>query len=466
VTDDEGSPPLPSVRIDDAERDRAVAFLRHHCAAGLITLDEFSDRVGHVYAAMTSTEIDTVTKDLPAIQSSTMTTLPSSSPEVSRTRRAVSFTLSIFSSSQRKGRWRVEGETTAVSFMGHSVLDLRQAEVVGPEISITAIAFLGGVDVIVPEGIEVVLSGVPIMGSNQMSIADKPIIPGSPIVRVRAFSFMGGVTVRSKRPPGESRGRRTSARERELERRRQRELERDQRELERDDRRRDRHDRHAQRAGSPRGLDRPPSPLPPPFGPPPVPQLRRGIEAVAEDVRDEWRRLRAQVAPEGTVTIFFSDIEGYTSMNERLGDRRAQEVLREHYRLVREELLQHRGFEVKVHGDGFMVAFDSAARALRCAQAIQRAQTAWSEQHADTPLRVRIGLHTGEAIRGDDDDFLGSTVNLASRIATAARGGEILVSALLRELCASTGEFEFDRGQEIELKGLSQAHKVYSVSWQ
>jgi class 3 adenylate cyclase len=457
VSDETGPSPLPSVRIDDAERDRAVAFLRHHCAAGLITLDEFSDRVGHVFAATTAGELEVVTNDLPAIQTSTMTTVASSSTEVSRTRRAVSFTLSIFSSSQRKGRWRVEGETTAISFMGHSVIDLRQAEVVGPEVTITAVAFMGGVDVIVPEGIEVVLSGVPIMGANQMSLADKPVIPGSPIVRVRAFSLMGGVTVRSKRPPGESRGRRTSARDRELQRRRER--------LERDERRRDRHDRHGH-GPSPRGLDRPPSPLPPPFSPPPMPQLRRGIEAVAEDVRDEWRRLRAQVAPEGTVTICFSDIEGYTSMNERLGDRRAQEVLREHYRLVREELLQHRGFEVKVHGDGFMVAFDSAARALRCAQAIQRAQTAWSEQHPDTPLRVRIGLHTGEAIRGDDDDFLGSTVNLASRIATAARGGEILVSALLKELCASTGEFEFDRGQEIELKGLSQAHKVYSVSWQ
>ena len=75
-----------------------------------------------------------------------------------------------------------------------------------------------------------------------------------------------------------------------------------------------------------------------------------------------------------------------------------------------------------------------------------------------------MGLHTGEAIR-DADDFLGSTVNLASRIATAARGGEILVSALLRELCASSGEFAFDDGQELELKGLSQPHRVFSVGW-
>jgi class 3 adenylate cyclase len=185
---------------------------------------------------------------------------------------------------------------------------------------------------------------------------------------------------------------------------------------------------------------------------------------VAEDVRDEWTQLRSQVAPEGTVTIFFSDIEGFTSLNERLGDYRAKDILRDHYALVREELLTHRGFEVKVHGDGFMVAFDSASRALRCAQAIQRRQEAWSAAHQETPIRVRMGLHTGEAIR-DADDFLGSTVNLASRIATAARGGEILVSGLLKELCASSGEFDFDRGQEIELKGLSQPHRVYAVAW-
>jgi class 3 adenylate cyclase len=190
----------------------------------------------------------------------------------------------------------------------------------------------------------------------------------------------------------------------------------------------------------------------------------RGIDAVATDVREEWPSLRAQVAPEGTVTIFFSDVEGFTSMTERLGDYAAQEVLKEHWGIVRDELAAHRGFEVKVHGDGFMVAFDSAARALRCARAIQQKQTAWNDAHPDHPMKVRMGLHTGEAIR-DADDFLGSTVNLASRIATAARGGEILVSSLLKELCASTGEFDFDSGHELELKGLSQPHRVYAVKW-
>ncbi len=427
---------LPVVRIDDSDRDRAVAFLRHHCTAGLITLDEFSDRVGHVFGATTGAELEHVTSDLPRIDA------PASPTTTGRPRAAARWTVAMFSSNRRKGRWRVEGQTTAISFMGSSALDLRQAEVVGDEIVINAFAFMGSVDVIVPEGIEVALEGLAFMGGKHASIKDAPVLPGSPLVRVRAFAFMGGVTVRSKQAPGE--GPRPVGRDRARSRDRNR------------DRNRNRAREHDRRHGHGHG---------PEWAEPGSGAGRRGgIEAVAQDVREEWPQLRAQVAPEGTVTIFFSDIEGFTSLNERLGDHRAQEVLRDHYRLVREELLVHRGFEVKVHGDGFMVAFDSAARALRCAQAVQRRQQDWTEQHPETPVRVRMGLHTGEAIR-DADDFLGSTVNLASRIATAARGDEILVSAILKELCASSGEFDFDRGQEIELKGLSQPHRVFSVSW-
>ena len=441
---------LPSIRIDDADRNRAVAFLRHHCADGRITLDEFSDRVGHVFAATTSSEIELVTNDLPVMSRTTTggSTGSGAAPATTgRVRAAARWTVSIFGGSQRKGRWRVERETTALSVMGSCLLDLRQAEVVGDEITITAIAFMGGVDVIVPEGIEVVLEGFAFMGGKQQSIREVPVLPGSPLVRVKAYAFMGGVSVRSRRPPGESRSRDTGPAAREARRQ-----ERHQRH---DDRRRERReDRGLDAGGRPAlGGDHRP-----------VPQLRRGIDAVADDVREGWPELRASVAPEGTVTILFSDIEGFTSLNERVGDFRAKDILRDHYELVRAELLTHRGFEVKVHGDGFMVAFDSAARALRCAQAIQRRQRAWSAEHPDTPIRVRMGLHPGEAIR-DADDVLGSTVNLASRIATAARGDEILVSALLKELCASSGEFEFDRGQEIELKGLSQPHRVFTVTW-
>lgn len=438
------SPGAAEVRIADVDRDRTVAFLRHHCTEGRITLDEFSDRVGLVYAARTSTDLERVTTDLPSVGPRQPSAPAPPATRPGRARRAVKWTVSIFGGNQQKGRWRIEGETAAISFMGGCQLDLRQAEVVGDEASITCIAFMGSVDIIVPEGIEVVLEGFAFMGGRHSRIQDAPTLPGSPLIRVRAFAFMGGVSVRS-RPhpvPGASNA---------------------DRRLEREAHRHERHQRHSERRAG-YGRDAPSGDSQQPARSVPTSPLLRGIDAVAGDVREEWPALRAQVAPEGTVTIFFSDLEGFTSMNERLGDFRVQEVLREHYRIVRQELLTHRGFEVKVHGDGFMVAFDSAARGLRCAQAIQQAQSRWNDAHAETAVRVRMGLHTGEAIR-DADDFLGSTVNLASRIAAAARGGEILVSALLKELCASAGEFDFDGGQEIDLKGLSQPHRVFTVRW-
>jgi class 3 adenylate cyclase len=75
-----------------------------------------------------------------------------------------------------------------------------------------------------------------------------------------------------------------------------------------------------------------------------------------------------------------------------------------------------------------------------------------------------MGLHTGEAIR-DADDFFGKNVILAARIADQAEGGEILVSALVKELIESGGDFHFENGRDVALKGLSGTGKVYSVAW-
>ena len=75
---------------------------------------------------------------------------------------------------------------------------------------------------------------------------------------------------------------------------------------------------------------------------------------------------------------------------------------------------------------------------------------------------MRIGLHTGEAIK-EGDDFFGKHVNLAARVAGQARGGEILVSSLLKELTESAGEFAFGEGRKVELKGLRRKHSVYTV---
>ena len=126
-------------------------------------------------------------------------------------------------------------------------------------------------------------------------------------------------------------------------------------------------------------------------------------------------------APEGTVTILFTDVTGSSEMTERLGDVRAQELIQDHNAITRKQIAGHGGFEVKFQGDGFMVAFSSARRGLQFAIAVQRDLAQYNLTHADEPIKVRIGLHTGEAIR-KDEDFFGRNVILASRIASQATG--------------------------------------------
>ena len=191
--------------------------------------------------------------------------------------------------------------------------------------------------------------------------------------------------------------------------------------------------------------------------------LSTSIKAVAAAVYVDKPDLRSHAAPDGTVTLLFTDIVGSTLLNERLGDRRWMKVLREHNTLVREQIGANEGYEVKTEGDGFMVAFGSARRALQCAIAIQRA-FAQRNSAAEQPVEVRAGLHTGEVIQ-EAGDFYGKHVNLAARVAGQAQGGEILVSSILKELTDSTGDFAFSDAGEMALKGLSGTQRVFSVGW-
>jgi class 3 adenylate cyclase/ketosteroid isomerase-like protein len=187
------------------------------------------------------------------------------------------------------------------------------------------------------------------------------------------------------------------------------------------------------------------------------------IDAVVASVQAERPDLRRHAAPDGTVTILFTDIEGSTEMTERLGDLRWLDLLREHNAIVRQQMTDNEGFEVKAEGDGFMLAFQSARRGLHCAVGIQR-MFACRNDEAEEPIHVRIGLHTGEAIK-EAEDFFGKHVVLASRIASEARGGQILVSSLLKELTESAGDIRFGEGREVELKGLAGRHRLHEVVW-
>jgi len=192
--------------------------------------------------------------------------------------------------------------------------------------------------------------------------------------------------------------------------------------------------------------------------------LKTSIDAVASTVQRERLDLTADAAPDGTVTVLFTDIEGYTAMTERLGDLRAQDVLRAHGAIVRQQVAAHGGREVKSQGDGFMIVFASARRAILCAIAVQRTIAGYSAAHPEEPIRVRIGLHTGEVIR-EAEDFFGKNVILAARIASEASGGEILVSSVSKELTESAGDLPFGDGRAVELKGLLGVRQVFDVRW-
>jgi class 3 adenylate cyclase len=192
--------------------------------------------------------------------------------------------------------------------------------------------------------------------------------------------------------------------------------------------------------------------------------IDRSINVVTNSVSRNRPDLRTHAAPDGTVTLMFSDMEGFTKATERLGDLKARELIRIHNAVVREQLALHGGYEVELQGDGFLLAFGSAHQALLCAIAIQRAFELHNRDAAEK-IRVRIGLHTGEALK-DADKFFGRTVILASRIAAQARGGEILVSSILKELTESIGDLRFGEGQEVELKGISEPQRLHSVEWE
>ena len=111
-----------------------------------------------------------------------------------------------------------------------------------------------------------------------------------------------------------------------------------------------------------------------------------------------------------------------------------------------------------------MLAFAGAHKGLHCAVGIQRALAARNRAKPDVPLQVRLGLHSGEAIR-EGSDFVGGAVVLAARITQQAKGGQILVSSVLKDLCDLSGEFRFGDSQDVFLKGLSEPRRIHEVIW-
>jgi predicted ATPase/class 3 adenylate cyclase len=135
--------------------------------------------------------------------------------------------------------------------------------------------------------------------------------------------------------------------------------------------------------------------------------------------------------PTGTVTFLFTDIEGSTRLLRQLGDG-YRAVQDRHAEVVRAAIDGHGGREVRTEGDSFFVAFDRAPNAAAAAADIQRALATEPWAHGE-PLRVRIGIHTGEGILGGGD-YVGIDVHRAARIAAAGHGGQVLLSDATRAL--------------------------------
>lgn len=193
--------------------------------------------------------------------------------------------------------------------------------------------------------------------------------------------------------------------------------------------------------------------------------LGAAVRSSIEDLAD-WAEVErpdlARITPDGKVVILFSDIEGSTVLNERIGDRAWVKLISSHDELVSRLVTRHAGHVVKSQGDGYMIAFAKPEPAVRCALDMQRAFRRRNAKHHNA-VRVRIGIHMGRSVRRGDDLF-GRNVAMAARVAAQADGDEILVSEPVRAAVADCDGITVDAGRDAELKGFAGTHRLYAVA--
>ncbi|MEQ8143611.1 DUF1707 domain-containing protein [Streptomyces sp. OP7] len=260
--------PAPDLRAADADRERVAEILRDALAEGRLDMEEFEERLDATYKARTYGELAPITRDLPGAGSAPV-------PAVSLTKdpaggggwadRIVggddpgtsSWAVAVMSGFQRKGRWTAPRRFNCFAFWGGGEIDLREANFADREIVINAVAIMGGVEVIVPPGVEVVVRGVGIMGGFDHREEGVPAEPGAPRVVVTGLAFWGGVGVERKLPRAERQRLREERRREKLERKE----ERRRQHLDRAERQRQEHlersDRHRREVEAPRPLHDP-----------------------------------------------------------------------------------------------------------------------------------------------------------------------------------------------------------------
>ncbi len=164
--------------------------------------------------------------------------------------------------------------------------------------------------------------------------------------------------------------------------------------------------------------------------------------------------------------VMFTDTVGYTASTQA-NEGRALDLLRQQGELLRPVVALHQGREIKSTGDGFLVEFDSALKAVQCATNIQRRIHERNVEGGQTPIRIRIGVHLGDVVQSGTD-ILGDAVNIAARIEPLADPGGVCVSAAVYEQVRTKVTDTFEKLEPKALKGVAVPVGVYRVvpSWE
>ena len=183
----------PDLRVSDTDREQVAERLREATGEGRLTLEELDERLEQTYAARTGSDLDLLVADLPEPGAHAAL---GERREAGRTRRWI---VAVMGGGSLRGRWLAGRKLTSVAIMGGGEIDLRNAVLTEGELHITIFSVMGGVDVIVPPGVDVVTSGFAFMGGNDTHVPPQDLPPGARRVYVRAISIMGGSDVKMKR---------------------------------------------------------------------------------------------------------------------------------------------------------------------------------------------------------------------------------------------------------------------------
>jgi Domain of unknown function (DUF1707)/Cell wall-active antibiotics response 4TMS YvqF len=193
-------------RVSDADRERVAELLRKAAGDGRLDIDELEQRLELAYAAKTYGELVPITQDLPAAGASHLTPLPEPSQARVGGVPTTSNAIAIFGGAERKGSWVVPDRFNAFAMFGGIELDLLQASLESRDVTINAVAIMGGVDIVVPDDITVRVDGVGILGGfDESTKYSAPAPPaGAPVVRIKGMAVFGGVSVSRRPRPGGS----------------------------------------------------------------------------------------------------------------------------------------------------------------------------------------------------------------------------------------------------------------------